>query len=191
MPGEPAAEPAAFHLGHVPDQAEQGHRGGFHGPAGQLPGVEPVALQLQRQPLAVQKIGQRRLLVSQPRAACRQPDDDAHHRRMLIGLHGPDERERQQRRPTIARTTASCSRRASRDGCPRAVANTRTATPDAATACTSASGASRSTATYMSQPAVSAANAASQRRSPSRNFADQNGRRGDGGGSAAASCSSE
>ena len=23
MPGEPAAEPAAFHLGHVPDQAEQ------------------------------------------------------------------------------------------------------------------------------------------------------------------------
>ena len=69
MPGEPAAEPAAFHLGHVPDKAEQGHRGRFDGPAGQLPGVEPVALQLQRQPLAAQEIGQRRLLVTQPRAA--------------------------------------------------------------------------------------------------------------------------
>ena len=67
-----------------------------------------------------------------------------------------------------------------------------TATPDAATACTSDSGASRSAATYISQPAVSAANAMSHRRSPSRSWADRNGRRGDSGGSAAAaSCSSE
>ena len=68
-PGEPAAEPGAFHLGHVPDQAEQGHRGRFHGPAGQLPGVQPGALQLQRQPLAAQELVQRRPLVPQPRAA--------------------------------------------------------------------------------------------------------------------------
>src|SRR6266704_2930290 len=53
----------------------------------------------------------------------------------------------------MARTTATCSRRASRDGWPRAVLNARTATPDAATACTKASGASRRAATYMSQPA--------------------------------------
>src|SRR5690242_6374658 len=67
--GEPAAEPAALHLGHVPDQAEQRHRGRFHGAAGQLLGVEPVALHLQRQPLAAQELIQRRPLVPQPRAA--------------------------------------------------------------------------------------------------------------------------
>ena len=68
-PGEPAAEPAALHLGHVPDQAQQGHRGRFHGTAGQLPGIQPVALQLQRQPLGAQELGQCRPLVPQPRAA--------------------------------------------------------------------------------------------------------------------------
>jgi len=47
-------------------------------------------------------------------------------------------------------------------------------------------------ATYISQPAVPAPNAASQRRSPSSSLADRNGRRGDSGGNAAAaSCSSE
>ena len=92
----------------------------------------------------------------------------------------------------MARTTATCSRRASRDGWPRAVLNARTTTPDAATACTSASGASRRAATYMSQPALSAPNAISQRRSRSSTWADLNGRRGESGGSrAAASCSSE
>jgi hypothetical protein len=44
----------------------------------------------------------------------------------------------------------------------------------------------------MSQPAVSAANPVSQRRSCSSNSANLNGRSGDSGGSAAAaSCSSE
>jgi hypothetical protein len=69
MPGETAAEPGPFHLGHVPDQAEQRHRGRFHGPAGQLPGVQPIALQLQRQPLTAHELGQRRPLIPQPRAA--------------------------------------------------------------------------------------------------------------------------
>ena len=59
------------------------------------------------------------------------------------------------------------------------VANARTASPDAVTACTSASGASRSAATYISQPALSATNAISQRRSRSRIRADRNGRRGE------------
>ena len=53
----------------MPDQAEQGHRGRFHGPAGQLPGVEPVAFQLQGQPLAAQELVQRGPLVPEPRAA--------------------------------------------------------------------------------------------------------------------------
>ena len=88
--------------------------------------------------------------------------------------------------------TAICSRRASRDGCPRAVTKARTATPEAVTDCTSASGASRSAATYMSQPAVSVPNALSQRRSSMSIWTDRNGRRGDSGGSAAAaSCSKE
>ena len=49
--------------------------------------------------------------------------------------------------PIRASTTATCSRRASRDGCPRAVTKARTATPEAVTDCTSASGASRRAAT--------------------------------------------
>ena len=111
---------------------------------------------------------------------------------MLIELRRPREQSASNVSPASASTTANCSRRASRDGCPPAVANARTATPDAATACTSESGASRSAATYMSQPTVSATNAVSQRRSRSSSFADLNGRRGDSGGSAAAaSCSSE
>ena len=94
--------------------------------------------------------------------------------------------------PTRARTTAACSRRASRDGCPRAVAKARTATPEAVTDCTRASGASRSAATYMSQPAVSVPNALSHRRSSRRDSTVRNGRRGERGGrAAAASCSNE
>ena len=67
--GEPAAEPAAFHFGHVRDQAEQWHRGRFHGTAGQLPGIQPGALQLQRHRLAGQKLIQRRPLIPQRRPA--------------------------------------------------------------------------------------------------------------------------
>src|ERR1035438_9598022 len=92
--------------------------------------------------------------------------------------------------PASARTTANCSRRASRDGCPPAVANARTATPDAVTDWTSASGARRRAATYMSQPALSVPNAVSQRRSRSRNSTDRNGRRGESGGSVAAASGS-
>jgi hypothetical protein len=33
LAGEPGAEPGALHLGHVPDQAEQGEGGGLHRPA--------------------------------------------------------------------------------------------------------------------------------------------------------------
>ncbi len=94
--------------------------------------------------------------------------------------------------PDSASTTANCSRRASLDGCPRAVAKARTATPDAVTAWTRASGASRRAATYISHPVVSAINAFIHRRSWIRKSTVRNGRRGDSRGkAAAASCSSE
>ena len=66
VPGEPAAEPGPFHLGHVPDQAEQRHRGRLHRTPGQLPGVEPIARHPQRQRLVAQELVKRRPLVSQP-----------------------------------------------------------------------------------------------------------------------------
>ncbi len=69
LSGETAAEPAAFHLGYGPDQAEQRHRGRFHGPASQLPGAQPIACRLQRQPLATQELGQRCPPAPGPRAA--------------------------------------------------------------------------------------------------------------------------
>jgi len=93
--------------------------------------------------------------------------------------------------PVAASTISTCSRRASRGRLPARRGECQDREPDAATACNSDSGASRCAATYVSQPAVSAANARSQRRSPSSNFADLSGRCGESGSAAAASCSSE
>ena len=57
-------EPGPLHLGHVADQAEQGHRGRLDRAAGQLLGVKPRALQLQGEALAAEKLGQGRPLAS-------------------------------------------------------------------------------------------------------------------------------
>jgi hypothetical protein len=53
----------------VAHESEQRHRRRLDGAAGQLLGVEPVALELQRQPLEAQELVERRPFVAQPRAA--------------------------------------------------------------------------------------------------------------------------
>jgi DNA-binding NarL/FixJ family response regulator len=67
--GEADPEPLPLHLGHVPDQAEQGHRGRLHRAAGHLLDVQVGALQLQGEPLGAEELGQGRPLASQPRSA--------------------------------------------------------------------------------------------------------------------------
>ena len=68
-PGEPAAEPAAFHSAMCWTRPSSDIVDGSTARSGQLPGVQPAALQLQRQPLAAQKLVQRRPLIPQPQAA--------------------------------------------------------------------------------------------------------------------------
>src|SRR5262249_47701383 len=62
-------EPGPLDLGHVPDQAEQRHRGRLHRTAGQLLRVQASALQLQGEPLAAEELGQGCPLAPQPRSA--------------------------------------------------------------------------------------------------------------------------
>jgi hypothetical protein len=61
---ETDAEPLALHLRHVPDQAEQGHRGGLNGTRGELLRVQVRALQLQGEALAAEELRQGRPLAS-------------------------------------------------------------------------------------------------------------------------------
>ena len=49
-------EPVALHVGHVADQAEQGHGGGRHRAPGQLLRIQAGALQFQRQPVGAQVV---------------------------------------------------------------------------------------------------------------------------------------
>lgn len=57
LPGQYLAEPAAFHLRQVPDQAEQRQRGRLHGPPGQLL-LKAGALQLQCRALIPEEVDQ-------------------------------------------------------------------------------------------------------------------------------------
>ena len=73
---------------------------------------------------------------------------------MLIGLRRAHQRQRQQDQPGHRQHDGGLLAPGQPGQVP-AAANASTATPDAVTACTSDSGASRSAATYISQPAVS------------------------------------
>ena len=54
------AEPVAFDIGHVADEAKQGHGRGRYRSAGELRGVQVRALHLHRQPVGAQVVKQRR-----------------------------------------------------------------------------------------------------------------------------------